>query len=454
MPEEFTLDHVVIAVRDLESATADYSELLGRDPSWRGSHPKWGTANTLFRIDNTYIELLARAGGKTKDTRWSGELSRFLEGGEGVYALALGTSDLKASVKGLRNRGIPVDDPSDGEGIDEMTGATRRWRNATVPLTSTNGTRIFFIEHKSPPEALAPAPKIPHIGGHVVRMDHAVVLSADMEVSKTLWGQQVGARLALDRTFPDRNVRILFFRLGDITVEVSGGAQQTEEGMGKPDRLWGLAWGVDDVTDACKRLRMAGVEVSEPRRGIKPGTLVATAKGRHTHGVATLLIEHTPESFTADARAPQNEAYDSEPGRRAFTVTGLDSVVLAVEDIEEAARTWSSTLALEAAAPIDPPNELVRLARIDAGNAGVVLAEAASPEHRIARAIAERGPGMSSIAIEVDDVDAAVRDLRAKGVAVSDVEYGAWPGTRVAHIEAAAANGVPIALVQRLPDVL
>ena len=41
---------------------------------------------------------------------------------------------------------------------------------------------------------------------------------------------------------------------------------------------------------------------------------------------------------------------------------------------------------------------------------------------------------MYSIADQVDDIDAAVRDLRAKGVLVSDAEYGAWPGTRVARI--------------------
>ena len=72
MPD-FTLDHVVIAVRDLDAATADYTALLGREPSWRGEHPKYGTQNTLFRIDNTYIELLALAE-RWGDKRWAGEL--------------------------------------------------------------------------------------------------------------------------------------------------------------------------------------------------------------------------------------------------------------------------------------------------------------------------------------------------------------------------------------------
>ena len=57
-----SLDHLVIAVRDLDAATATYAALLGRAPSWRGDHPGAGTANTLFRLDRTYVELLAPVG--------------------------------------------------------------------------------------------------------------------------------------------------------------------------------------------------------------------------------------------------------------------------------------------------------------------------------------------------------------------------------------------------------
>ena len=57
-----SLDHIVIAVRDLPAATDLYGRLLGRRPSWRGVHPGYGTANTLLRLDNTYLELLSPSG--------------------------------------------------------------------------------------------------------------------------------------------------------------------------------------------------------------------------------------------------------------------------------------------------------------------------------------------------------------------------------------------------------
>ena len=57
-----SIDHLILAVEDLDEATEQYSALLGRAASWRGAHPDYGTANTLFKLDNTYIELLAPNG--------------------------------------------------------------------------------------------------------------------------------------------------------------------------------------------------------------------------------------------------------------------------------------------------------------------------------------------------------------------------------------------------------
>jgi methylmalonyl-CoA epimerase len=444
-----TLDHVVIAVQDLEAATADYSALFGRRPSWRGEHPSYGTRNTLFRIDNTYVELLSLGSGKG-DSRWSGELARFFDvQGEGVYALALGTPDVDGTVRAARVRGLEALDPADGDGVDVDTGAHRKWRNAQVPLKSSNGARIFFIQHKSPADALPVAEVIAEGGAFVKRMDHAVVLSADMEASRRLWGEVLEARLALDRTFPERNTRILFFRLDDITIEISGGAMQTKEGLGKPDRMWGLAWGVDNLQATCDRLNAAGIETSGPRPGIKPGTLVATAKGPRTHGVATLLIEHTPESFKPEARAPQGQAFDNAPQQRAFNATGLDHVVISTPDLEATANTWTGTLGLTVAETLEPEGTHFRMAKLPAGNAFIELIQPLTEDHRIAQVMAERGPGMFSISIQVDDIDAAVRDLRAKGVVVSDVELGVFAGTRIARVNKFSANGVSLQLIQR-----
>ena len=96
----------------------------------------------------------------------------------------------------------------------------------------------------------------------------------------------------------------------------------------------------------------------------------------------------------------------------------------------------------------------MRLTDMQAGNAFIELAQPLSPEHSLARSINERGPGLYGISIEVDNIDEAVRDLRAKGVAVSEPEFGVREGTRVARIDPASANGVRIEVVERRPPVI
>ena len=54
-----TVDHIIFIVRDLPRSIDHYRILLGRSPSWKGSHPAFKTENALFRLNNTYLELLA-----------------------------------------------------------------------------------------------------------------------------------------------------------------------------------------------------------------------------------------------------------------------------------------------------------------------------------------------------------------------------------------------------------
>lgn len=280
-----TLDHVLILVRDLEEATARCADLLGRAPSWRGAHPALGTANALFRLDNTYLELLCPRG--------SGDVAAMLEArleerGEGLLGLAFGTDDADACAAWLRERGLPAAAPAAGEGRELTTGAVRRWRNVHLPPEATRGVLIFAIEHLSPAEALPRA----EIGGDpksaIAGIDHVVVLSEDAEASRRLYGDGLGLRLALDRRFPERGTRLLFFRIGGITVEIGSGLEPSRS-PDAPDRLWGLAYAVADVDRARERVAAAGFDVSEVRPGRKAGTRVCTVRG-DPWGVATLLI--------------------------------------------------------------------------------------------------------------------------------------------------------------------
>lgn len=119
-------------------------------------------------------------------------------------------------------------------------------------------------------------------------IDHVVIHSPDLDRAIALWRDRLGLRLALDREFPERGLRLLFFRSGGITLEFAGTLQKAQDVSGS-DRLYGVAYRVGDL-EACRtRLLRAGFEVTAIRPGHKRGTRVATVRSR-TAEVPTLLI--------------------------------------------------------------------------------------------------------------------------------------------------------------------
>lgn len=289
------LDHVVIAVRDLESATASYRAILGLRPSWKGVHPVYGTENVLFRLGNTYLELLAPAEAEGV-AGWSRELRAHLEEeGEGLYALALGTRNVDVAIAQARHLGLEVSDPADGEGTDVESGARREWRNALIDPASTRGVRAFFIQHRSPADALPMAEPEGDGVGSVRRVDHVVIACSDLEASLALWTGSLGLQLAASRDLPERGRRLHFLRLGEVTLELAGRLGERDKARRKAssalDSLWGVALEVDDVAAAVKRAQAAGVEARGPRAGRAPGTVVADLNAEGAHGVRLLFIE-------------------------------------------------------------------------------------------------------------------------------------------------------------------
>ncbi|MBI1818344.1 MAG: VOC family protein [Deltaproteobacteria bacterium] len=279
-----SLDHIVLAVADLETATAEYRTVFGRAPSWRGNHPDYGTRNTLFRLDNTYVELLAADRGA--HTPFSDMVRDALgDRNERPLGLALGVDDINAAVNILRGRGLRVANPSDGMGVDERSGRRRTWRNALMDPTTAGGMRLLLIQHTSPPKLLPRALPIADDASVCLGVDHVVIFSSDLNATLRLWSDTFRIPEQWRRDFPERGTRNVGLLLGDITIEI---IMRTDQVPGTiADRLWGVAYQVFDVDRAVARLRAANLEVDDPRPGLAEGTRVATLRRK---GTATLLL--------------------------------------------------------------------------------------------------------------------------------------------------------------------
>ena len=110
-----TLDHLIVAVEDINFAEKNYSKIFGTNPVWKGEHVEYGTENCLFNFNNTYFELLAAKGDGLGAMLVNHALQ---ENGEGLLGIVFGTDDLKETHQILSNKGFLLGDISKGEGAN------------------------------------------------------------------------------------------------------------------------------------------------------------------------------------------------------------------------------------------------------------------------------------------------------------------------------------------------
>src|SRR5262245_5747516 len=182
-----------------------------------------------------------------------------LEGGGMRFALGRGTVDIVPGSPGLHAIRFlcPGDEP---------------------PVRDAHGVALA-VDRDPPTDGLPTA----------IAIDHVVVQTTSPERAIALWRDEVGLRLALDREFPTRHLRLLFFRSGGITLEYASPLPASDEPAGD-DRLHGVSYRVTDLATRRERLLASGIDVSPLRRGMREGTTVASVRSG-TAGVPTLLLQ-------------------------------------------------------------------------------------------------------------------------------------------------------------------
>ncbi len=189
----------------------------------------------------------------------------FADGAAGLQSMVFATADLDEAAKLLERRAVT---------------ATRE--GGTLAFAG-HGVAIGLTTKGS----VSPSPLAADEAACVSSLDHVVIHTPDPERAVAFYAGRLGLDLRLDRSNPLWGARLLFFRCGDLVVEIS---HDLKKGVSNgPDRLWGLAWRVPDVAKANARLKAAGVEVTAARDGRRPGSQVFTVKS-HTGGVPTLVI--------------------------------------------------------------------------------------------------------------------------------------------------------------------
>ena len=125
----------------------------------------------------------------------------------------------------------------------------------------------------------------------------------------------------------------------------------------------------------------------------------------------------------------------------------IDHIGIAVADVNASLTFFRDALGLDVEAPEDVAGQGVRVTFLPAGGASVELLQAATADSPVGRFVAKRGPGMHHVAFRVDDIRAALAELKARGVRLIDEtpRPGAH-GSLVAFIHPSATHGVLVEL--------
>jgi methylmalonyl-CoA/ethylmalonyl-CoA epimerase len=106
------VDHVVVAVKDLDAAVGKYEAIYGAPVSERSEAAAAGMKMAFFRFGDSYVELVSNLGDEGPIAR------RLADRGEGVHLVAMKVDDLDATLAELRGKGVRlVGDPGPGQPV-------------------------------------------------------------------------------------------------------------------------------------------------------------------------------------------------------------------------------------------------------------------------------------------------------------------------------------------------
>lgn len=133
-----------------------------------------------------------------------------------------------------------------------------------------------------------------------------------------------------------------------------------------------------------------------------------------------------------------------------FKTLKVDHIGIAVKDLEQAKKFYTEVLGMTAMGEETVEQQKVKVCFIPCGDSEIELLESTSPDGPIAKFIDKNGQGVQHIALSVDNIEAAIADLKEKGVRMIDdvPRYGAG-GASIAFVHPKSTGGILLELSQR-----
>lgn len=133
-----------------------------------------------------------------------------------------------------------------------------------------------------------------------------------------------------------------------------------------------------------------------------------------------------------------------------MNILKVDHIGIAVKNLDETLKFYTEILGLELHGTEVVEEQKVKVAFLPVGDTEVELLESTSEDGPIAKFIEKNGEGIQHIAFKVDDIEAAIEELKAKGMMMIDEKprYGAG-GASIAFMHPKSTHRVLLELSER-----
>ena len=131
------------------------------------------------------------------------------------------------------------------------------------------------------------------------------------------------------------------------------------------------------------------------------------------------------------------------------TIKRIDHLAVLVEDIQKAVAFWRDGLGMEVSHQQDVPTEQARIAFLPVGDSEIELVQPTTDDSGLRRYLEKRGPGMHHVCLQVDDIEAMLARLKARGIElINEAPRTSADGKKYAFIHPRSAGGVMVELYQ------
>ncbi|MEG1799851.1 MAG: methylmalonyl-CoA epimerase [Synergistaceae bacterium] len=130
--------------------------------------------------------------------------------------------------------------------------------------------------------------------------------------------------------------------------------------------------------------------------------------------------------------------------------TVIDHIGVAVKSIDESLKFWEGTLGIKCHGVEEVVEQKVKTAFLPVEDTEIELLEGTSPDSPVSKFIEAKGEGIHHLAIRVDNLEAALAELKEKGVRLIDEKprCGAG-GAKIAFLHPKATGGILLELSER-----